>query len=70
MCVCVFTTLFVHVCVQVCVLLKKSLKVGNEFSISKRYALRLTQRLPFSVAATPRYNGGRYSFPWIVPLYS
>ena len=24
---------------------------------------------PFSIATTPRCRGGRYSFPWIVPLY-
>ena len=26
-------------------------------------------KAPFSIATTPRYRGGRYSFPWIVPLY-
>ena len=24
---------------------------------------------PFSIATKPRYRGGRYSFPWIGPLY-
>ena len=24
---------------------------------------------PFSIASTPRCRGGRYSFPWIAPLY-
>ena len=24
---------------------------------------------PFSIATTPRCRGGRYSFPWISPLY-
>ena len=24
---------------------------------------------PFSIATTPRYRGGRYSFPRIAPLY-
>ena len=27
------------------------------------------QKAPFSIATTPRYNGGRYSYPWITPLY-
>ena len=27
------------------------------------------QKAPFSIATTPRYRGGRYSFPWIAPLY-
>ena len=27
------------------------------------------QKAPFSIASTPRYRGGRYSFPWIAPLY-
>ena len=27
------------------------------------------QRTPFSIATTPRYRGGRYSFTWIAQLY-
>ena len=27
------------------------------------------QKAPFSIATTPRCTGGRYSFPWIAPLY-
>ena len=27
------------------------------------------QKAPFSIATTPRCGGGRYSFPWIAPLY-
>ena len=26
-------------------------------------------KAPFSIATTPRFRGGRYSFPWIAPLY-
>ena len=26
-------------------------------------------KAPFSIATTLRYRGGRYSFPWITPLY-
>ena len=26
-------------------------------------------KVPFSIATTPRCRGGRYSFPWIAPLY-
>ena len=26
-------------------------------------------KAPFSIATTPRCKGGRYSIPWIVPLY-
>ena len=28
------------------------------------------QKVPFSIATTPRCRGGHYSFPWIAPLYS
>ena len=28
------------------------------------------QKSPFLIATTPRCRGGRYSFPWIAPLYS
>ena len=27
------------------------------------------QNTPFSIATTPKCKGGRYSFPWIAPLY-
>ena len=27
------------------------------------------QKAPFSIATTPKCRGGRYSFPWIAPLY-
>ena len=27
------------------------------------------QKAPFSIATTPRCREGRYSFPWIAPLY-
>ena len=27
------------------------------------------QKSPFSIVTTPRCRGGRYSFPWIIPLY-
>ena len=27
------------------------------------------QKAPFSIATTPKCKGGRYSFPWIAPLY-
>ena len=26
-------------------------------------------KAPFSIATIPRCRGGRYSFPWIAPLY-
>ena len=26
-------------------------------------------KAPFSIATTPRWRGGRYSIPWIAPLY-
>ena len=26
-------------------------------------------KAPFSIATTPSCEGGRYSFPWIAPLY-
>ena len=26
-------------------------------------------KVPISIATTPRCSGGRYSFPWIAPLY-
>ena len=27
-------------------------------------------KAPFSIATTPRCRGGRYTFPWIAPLYT
>ena len=27
-------------------------------------------KAPFSIATTPKCMGGRYSFPWVAPIYS
>ena len=31
--------------------------------------VKVNPKAPFSIAITPRCSGGRYSFPWIAPLY-
>ena len=59
-----------------------SVKAGALAAVFKKLAkLKLTpklklvtvvkgdQKAPFSIATTPRYRGGHYSFPWIAPLY-
>ena len=49
----------------------------NSLISSLNYRLKLLatvvegdQKVPFSIATTPRRGGGRYSFSWIAPLYS
>ena len=32
-------------------------------------AVECDEKAPFSIATTPRYRGGCYSFPWIATLY-
>ena len=40
------------------------------FNISKlATVVEGDQKAPFSIATTPRCRSGRYSFPWIAPLY-
>ena len=42
--------------------------------VSKKYVMFATivkgdPKAPFSIATTPKCRGGRYSIPWIAPLY-
>ena len=51
----------------------------SQFSISMQLKCKVKVKLativegdpkaPFSIATTPRCRGGRYSIPWIAPLY-
>ena len=34
----------------------------------RKYCKEGNPKAPFSIATTPRYRGGHYSFPWIPPL--
>ena len=54
--------------------------IGMEFSIEKCAVQVISKvklativegdpKAPFSIATTPRCRGGRYSIPWIAPLY-
>ena len=45
-------------------------KYSNEIISCWETVVEVEQKAPFSIATTPRYRGGRYSFPWIAPLYS
>ena len=45
---------------------KRALKVKKVKLAAK---IEGDQKVPFSVATTPRHRGGRYSFPWIASLY-
>ena len=51
---------------------KKSFYVAKSYSISKVKLATIVEgdpKAPFSIATTPRCRGGRYSIPWIAPLY-
>ena len=45
----------------------------HEIRIKKKIKLTIVvegdQKAPFSIAATLLWREGRYSFPWIAPLY-
>ena len=45
---------------------------GHEFQVSKVKSVTIVKgdpKAPFSIATIPVCRGGRYSFPWIAPLY-
>ena len=50
---------------------KKKLKhsVNKLVKVELATVVEGDQKAPFSIATTPRCRGGRYSFPWIAPLY-
>ena len=56
-------------------LCKRSKFVHNIVMINYKSKVKLAtvveddQNAPFSIATTLRWRGGRYSFPWIAPLY-
>ena len=45
--------------------------VGRVFAIGQgdHGSIEGDQKAPFSIATTPKCREGRYSFPWITPLY-
>ena len=71
MCVCVC------VCVCICVVCVCICVVYMCVSVYLIYKSELlatlvegAPKVPLSIATTPRCRGGRYSIPWIIPLYS
>ena len=43
--------------------------LSNTNKVKLATVVKGDQKPPFPIATTPRCRGGRYSFPWIVPLY-
>ena len=44
-------------------------KKGGCFEGKLATVVKSDPKAPFSIATTQRCKGGRYSFPWIAPLY-
>ena len=66
--------IYIHVCL--CMLVY--LHAPNSFHFTTLFLLDIyllviviegDPKVPFSIATTPRCRGGRYTFPWITPLY-
>ena len=45
------------------------LEVYNLKKVKLATVVKGDQKVPFSIATTPGFRGGRYSFHWIAPLY-
>ena len=54
--------IYIYVCVCVCVYIYIS-------KVKLATIVEGDPKAPFSIATTPRCRGGRYSIPWIAPLY-
>ena len=48
---------------------KASLQIYDEYKVKLMTSVEGDPKAPFSIATTPRSKGGRYTFPWIAPLY-
>ena len=74
MCECVRVNVGVHLFIhtQVYIYIYISVCVCVHIYVSKVKLATIVEgneKAPFSIATTPRYRGGRYSFPWTAPLY-
>ena len=54
--------IYIYVCVRVCIYI---------YIVKVKLATIVEgdPKASFSIATTPRFRGGRYSIPWIAPLY-
>ena len=55
--VCLWIIMYIYIYIYICIKVKLATIVEDD------------QKACFSIATTPRCRGGRYSFPWIAPLY-
>ena len=75
--ICIFIYIYVCVCVCVCVFIYVSLYIFTIYMCLCEYiyAYKLAtvvegdSKAPFLIDNTPICKEGRYSFPWIAPLY-
>ena len=65
MCVGIGIRVYIYACVRI------SARVCSIISkVKLATVIEGDQKAPFSIATIQRCRGGRYSFPWIAPLYS
>ena len=61
--------IYINMCVCILIYIYISIYI-NIYHISKFATIvEGDPKAPFSIATTPRCRGGRYSIPWIAPLY-
>ena len=60
----IYIYIYINMCVCVCVYIYIYIKLVKLVTVVEG-----DPKAPFSIATTPRCRGGRYSFPWISPLY-
>ena len=61
-CVCVCVYIGIYIYIRICIYI-------NVSKVKLATIVEGDPKAPFSIATTPRCRGGRYSIPWIAPLY-
>ena len=65
LCVCMYVYIYIYMYVCVCIYIYIYIYIYIKLAA----IVEGNQKAPFSIATTLRCRGGRYSLPWIVPLY-
>ena len=64
--VCVYIDIYIYICVYIYIYIYIHIYISK---VKLATIVEGDPKAPFSIATTPRCRGGRYSIPWIAPLY-
>ena len=65
----IYIHIYIYICIYICVCVCIYTYIYIFVYQKLATVVEGGPKAPFSIATTPRCRGGRYSFPWIAPLY-